>query len=185
MLHPVYIIYIYGCIHVFFCFQTLSVDLCCFDTILLYDGPDPSSPLLYTISQNSQSGDIVVSTTNMVYIHMQLLSHWKCRGAIMTYRSGIVMVQTGWTAALPCCIQSHRTASLVTLWSQLPTQCIYTCNYYLTGNVEGPSWTPALPCCIQSHRTVSREILWSQPPTRCTYTCNYYFTGNVKGHHDL
>ena len=76
-----------------FCLQMLSVDLCCSDTIMFYDGPDPTSPLLYTVGQTTQPGDMVTSTTNTVYIHMQLLSHWKCRGAIMTYRSGKGLLQ--------------------------------------------------------------------------------------------
>ena len=43
---------------------------------------------LYTVGETIQPGDTVVSTPNAVYIHMQLLSHWKCRGSFMTYRSG-------------------------------------------------------------------------------------------------
>ena len=42
---------------------------------------------LYTVGQTTGPGDMMVSTTNIVYLHMQLLSHWKCRGSIMTYRS--------------------------------------------------------------------------------------------------
>ena len=68
--------------------QILAVDLCCSDRIFLYDGPDPHSILLYAVRQNTESGTTIISTGNTVYVHMQLLAHWSCNGAIISFKAG-------------------------------------------------------------------------------------------------
>ena len=73
--------------HIIF-LQILAVDLCCSDRIFLYDGPDPNSILLYTIGQNTESGTTIISTGNTVYVHMQLLAHWSCNGASISFKAG-------------------------------------------------------------------------------------------------
>ena len=66
------------------------MDLCCYDRILFYDGPDPTSPLLFTIDGTTEAG-AVTSTNSTVFVHMQLLSHWSCHGALVTYKTGMLM----------------------------------------------------------------------------------------------
>ena len=73
-------------------FQVLSVDLCCSDRILFYDGPDPTSPLLFAIDGTTEAG-AVTSTTSTVFVHMQLLSPWSCHGALVTYKTGKLIEQ--------------------------------------------------------------------------------------------
>ena len=68
--------------------QILAVNLCCSDRIFLYDGPDPNSILLYTIGQNTETGTTIISTGNTVYVHMQLLAHWSCNGASISFKAG-------------------------------------------------------------------------------------------------
>ncbi|KAH3893700.1 hypothetical protein DPMN_017850, partial [Dreissena polymorpha] len=71
--------------------QILQVNLCCNDYIHVYDkGHD----LLATLESNSSPG-FILSTSNVVYVRMDLHTHWKCSGALIQYTKGCNVSQTG------------------------------------------------------------------------------------------
>ena len=63
------------------------MDLCCDDTVEIYDGTATSHTLLETLTSTSEP-HLIISASQNVYIKMTLNTHWKCRGVFMTYTQG-------------------------------------------------------------------------------------------------
>ena len=63
------------------------MDLCCDDTVEMYDGTATSHTLLETLTSTSEP-HLILSASQNVYIKMTLNTHWKCRGVFMTYTQG-------------------------------------------------------------------------------------------------
>ena len=63
------------------------MDLCCDDTVEIYDGTATSHTLLETLTSTSEP-HLILSASQNVYIKMTLNTHWKCRGVFMTYTQG-------------------------------------------------------------------------------------------------
>jgi len=61
------------------------MDLCCDDYIYIYDD---NHDLMDTLMSNS-GRKTLLSSSNVVYVRMDLQSHWKCTGGIIQYKQGI------------------------------------------------------------------------------------------------
>ncbi|KAL4229601.1 hypothetical protein ACF0H5_012639 [Mactra antiquata] len=67
--------------------QIVTIDLCCTDSITIYDGPSSDSNVLVIIHQHTTPG-YVISTGNDLFIYMNLLKHWQCTGVLLKYQAG-------------------------------------------------------------------------------------------------
>lgn len=68
----------------------MTVDLCCTDTVSIYDGRGPDSSLLMRIEKGMDPG-FITSTGNVIYVHIYLQQHWSCNGVLMKYVKGNII----------------------------------------------------------------------------------------------
>ncbi|KAL4228532.1 CUB and sushi domain-containing protein 2 [Mactra antiquata] len=72
--------------------EVLSLDLCCGDSIDIYDD---NKHILANLDSQQTAGMMIISTSNIVYVRMDLKQHWKCTGGLIQYKQGCDISVTG------------------------------------------------------------------------------------------
>ncbi|XP_053372552.1 uncharacterized protein LOC123561174 isoform X2 [Mercenaria mercenaria] len=71
--------------------EVLTLELCCDDKIYIYDEDHDLLDSLTSVS----TPRTLISTSNTVHIKMELMNHWKCRGALIEYIQGCAVSMVG------------------------------------------------------------------------------------------